>query len=718
MLKTSRYKRFVVTRESENICGAILDFVRSESITILVVGKPTRAGFVSRRKIKKPLRFIFSKTYGVRLVSEMTAAAVAPEPSTTAPLPPEGPHRAAPTGKRLLALSLLAMGIVYGDIGTSPLYAVRECFYGTHAVPLTRANILGVLSLIFWSLIIVVTIKYHVYVLRFDNRGEGGILALMGLIAIDKARSPRVRATLIVLGLFGAALLYGDGMITPAISVLSAIEGLEVATPFFKPYVVPITIGILIGLFLFQRRGTAGVGAVFGPIILTWFTVLALMGIRGILWAPSVLSALNPVHAYHFFLTNGLHGFLVLGAVFLVATGGEALYADLGHFGEKAIQIDWFSVVGPALMLQYLGQGALLITNPQAAHNPFYLLAPKWALYPLVVLAAAATVIASQAIISGVFSLTRQAIQLGYLPRMEIVHTSSAEIGQIYMPAVNWALAAATIAVVIGFRSSTNIAGAYGVAVSTTMIITTILAFVVARDRLGWSVLIAGIVTAGFLIPDLAFLGANSAKIAAGGWFPLLVAAIVFLVMTTWRKGRHVLADKLREGALSPELFVKSLSLRSPQRVAGTAVFMHRNPAVVPSALLHSMKHYKVLHQTVMLLTIHNEEVSHLCDDERLEIEGLGEGIYRITGRYGYMEDIDVPALLALASQRGGPPAPPMETTYFLGRETLIITHRPSGMARWREKLFASMMRNAESAARFFRLPANRVVELGAQIEF
>jgi len=649
----------------------------------------------------------------------MTTVAPPPVPATDSatPAPIEAHHRAEPTGGRLYALALLAMGIVYGDIGTSPLYAVRECFYGTHSVPVTHANILGVLSLIFWSLIIVVTVKYHVYVLRFDNRGEGGILALMGLVAMDKARGPRARAVLMVLGLFGAALLYGDGMITPAISVLSAVEGLEVATPFFKPYVIPITIVILVGLFLFQRRGTAGVGIIFGPIILAWFLVLALMGIRGILWEPSVLTALNPMHAYRFFIANGMHGFLVLGAVFLVATGGEALYADLGHFGEKAIQIDWFSVVGPSLMLHYLGQGALLIRNPQAAHNPFYLLAPAWALYPLVILATAATVIASQAIISGVFSLTRQAIQLGYLPRMEIVHTSSAEIGQIYMPAVNWALAAATIAVVLGFRSSTNIAGAYGVAVSATMIITTILAFIVARDRLGWSVATAGIVTFAFLIADVAFLGANSAKIAAGGWFPLLVAAIVFVVMTTWRRGRHVLAVKLREGALSPEQFVQSLAIRPPQRVAGTAVFMHRNPAVLPSALLHSIKHYKVLHQTVILLTIANEEVSHLGEEERLQVDSLGTGMFRITGRYGYMEDIDVPALLDLASTRGGPPVPPMDTTYFLGRETLIVTSKASGMARWREKIFASMMRNAESAARFFRLPPNRVVELGAQIE-
>src|SRR3954468_4971723 len=418
-------------------------------------------------------------------------------------LGPEQHKREEPTGRRLFSLSLLALGIVYGDIGTSPLYAMRECFYGAHPVPLTQPNVLGVLSLIFWSLVIVVMIKYHIYVLRFDNRGEGGILALMGLVGMDKTRRAAVRATLVVLGVFGAALLYGDGMITPAISVLSAVEGLEIATPFFKPYVIPLTIIILILLFFFQRRGTAGVGAVFGPIMLVWFSTLGLMGIRGILWQPSVLLALNPMHAVRFFIANGLQGFLVLGAVFLVTTGGEALYADLGggflvppggealsagpgHFGEKPIQIDWFSIVGPSLVLHYFGQGALLIRNPAAAHNPFYLLAPKWALYPLVILATMATVIASQAIISGVFSLTRQAIQLGYLPRMEIVHTSRAEIGQVYIPSVNWMLMLATIALVIGFRSSTNLAGAYGVAVSTTMIITKILAYVVAPGLPRW----------------------------------------------------------------------------------------------------------------------------------------------------------------------------------------------------------------------------------------
>jgi KUP system potassium uptake protein len=627
-------------------------------------------------------------------------------------------HREQPSGKRLLSLSLLALGIVYGDIGTSPLYALRECFYGSHPVALTQANVFGVLSLVFWSLVIVVTIKYHVYVLRFDNHGEGGILALMGLIGMDKRRRGAVRGALLVIGIFGASLLYGDGMITPAISVLSAIEGLEIATPFFKPYVLPVTVVILVVLFFFQRRGTAGVGAVFGPIMVVWFVTLAVMGIRGILWEPSVVSAINPLHAVRFFAANGMRGFLVLGAVFLVATGGEALYADLGHFGERAIQIDWFSLVGASLILQYFGQGALLIRQPTAAHNPFYLLAPKWALYPLVALATVATIIASQAIISGVFSLTRQAIQLGYLPRMQIIHTSSVEIGQVYIPSVNWAVMVATIALVLGFRSSSNLAGAYGVAVSTTMLITTILAYVVARDLFGWSALAAGSVTAGFLVADLAFLGANLFKIAEGGWFPLLIAAVVFTLMTTWRRGREILNERLREGTISPDLFVSSLRKQKPVRVPGTAVFMHRTNEVIPPALLHSLKHYKALHQQVILLTIVIEEVARVGDDKRVTIDDLGEGIYSVVGRHGYMEEPDIPALLDRISRERGLNIPPMDTTYFLGRETLIVTPRPSGMATWREKIFASMMRNAESAARFFRLPPNRVVELGAQIEF
>ena len=623
---------------------------------------------------------------------------------------------APPDNKRTMALIVGAIGVVYGDIGTSPLYMLKTAFTGDGALAVTPDNVYGVLSVVFWVLIVVVTLKYITLILRADNNGEGGILALTALVSRGLARQERRRWWLVGFGIFGAAMFYGDGMITPAISVLSAVEGLEVATPFFKPYVIPITIIILVLLFSFQRRGTAGVGLIFGPITLVWFGILAILGIKGIAMHPSVLWALNPLHAVRFFMQNGLHGFLVLGSVFLVATGGEALYADLGHFGEKPIQIDWFSVAAPALVLHYLGQGALLIERPAAAANPFYLLAPAWSLYPLVIIATCATIIASQAIISGAFSLTRQAIQLGYLPRMEIVHTSSAEIGQIYMPTVNWALMVATIVLVIGFGSSSNIAGAYGVAVSTTMIITTILAYVVARDLRGWSRLTAGAITAAFLVGDLAFLIANYAKIVAGGWFPLLIAGAVFTVMTTWRRGREILTEKLRDGTLSPEVFIQSLRVRPPIRVPGTAVFMHRNAGAIPSSLLHSLKHYKALHQRVVLLTIESEEVSHVSPAERFTVEDLGEGIHRIRARYGYMEDIDVPALLERAAEKGLV-VPPMDTTYFLGRETLIVTKRPSGMMRWREKIFASMMRNAESAATFFRLPPNRVVELGAQIE-
>lgn len=622
-----------------------------------------------------------------------------------------------PKGRRLVSLALVAFGIVYGDIGTSPLYAIRECFHGSHRVALNHANVLGVLSLIFWSLIIVVTLKYHVYVLRFDNRGEGGILALMGLVRGARAKRPRLRATLVVLGVFGASLLYGDGMITPAISVLSAIEGLEVATPFFKPYVLPITIGILILLFLFQRRGTAGVGSVFGPVVLLWFATIAVLGVRGILWEPSVLSAMNPQHAIRFFTANGVHAFLVLGAVFLATTGGEALYADLGHFGERPIQIDWFSVVGPSLLLNYFGQGALLIRNPSAAHNPFYLLAPKWALYPLVALATMATVIASQAIISGVFSLTRQGIQLGYLPRMEVIHTSGTAMGQIYLPAVNRAVMVATIALVLGFRTSTNLAAAYGVAVSTTMVITTILAYFVSRDLLGWSRLTAGTVTAAFLVVDLSFFGANMFKVADGGWFPLVIAAVVFTLMTTWRRGRQVLHERVQEESLTSERFVESLRTSAPVRVPGTAVFLSHSSGHIPGSLLHSLKHYKVLHEQVLILTVVTDEVSRVDERSRVSVEPLGEGLFRVVGRYGYMEHVDVPALLERIKDERLKRIDPMDTTYILGVHRLIVTKRPSGMAMWRERVFASMMRNATSASNFFGLPPNRVVELGAQTE-
>jgi len=610
-------------------------------------------------------------------------------------------------------MCLGALGVVYGDIGTSPLYAVRECLTVPHGVPVLRENVFGVLSLIFWSLVVVVTLKYHVYVLRLDNRGEGGILALMGLIRLDRQKRRAMRWILAALGVFGAALLYGDGMITPAISVLSAIEGLSVATHFFDEFVVPITIVILVGLFTFQRHGTGRVGAVFGPVMLIWFSTLAALGVSWIVREPSVLGAINPAYAVRFFSHNGFHGFLVLGLVFLVATGGEALYADLGHFGERPIQIDWFFMVGPSLLLNYFGQGALLLKNPAAIDNPFYRLAPGVLLYPLVVLSAAATIIASQAIISGAFSLTRQAVQLGYMPRVQIDHTSVREIGQIYIPSVNWALAAATVALVLGFRSSSNLAAAYGVAVTTTMVITTFLAYFVSRDR--WGKPLALTVTIGFLIADLAFFFANIVKVPHGGWFPLLVAIGVFTIMTTWRSGRRILTERIREGALSDELFLRDVERRKPPRVAGTAVFMDRTVEGVPLALLHNLKHNKVLHQKVVLLTVETKEIPYVPDDEELEVRELGHGVYRVVLRYGFMESPDVPEALRRVSH------PDLTfdegtTTFFLGRETLLATKRP-GMAIWRERLFSWMTRNAQGAPIYFRLPPNRVVELGAQIE-
>ena len=624
-------------------------------------------------------------------------------------------HSSAPLDRRRVAgLALLALGVVYGDIGTSPLYSMRECFEGPHAVPPTHANVLGVLSLIFWALVIVVTVKYHVYVLRADNNGEGGILALMALVRPVVARG-RGRWILVSLGLFGAALLYGDGIITPAISVLSAVEGLEVATSFFQPYVVTITIGILIGLFLIQRRGTGGVGAVFGPVMLLWFSTLAVMGISGIVHQPSVLKAVNPLYGAHFFLANGMRGFLVLGAVFLVATGGEALYADMGHFGELPIQIDWFSFVAPSLLLNYFGQGALLIQHPEAARNPFYHLAPGWALYPLVVLSTMATVIASQAIISGSFSLTRQAVQLGYLPRVGIVHTSKSEIGQIYIPSVNWLLMISTIGLVLSFHSSTNLAAAYGIAVTTTMLITTLLAFVVAYRRWKWPLWAALGVTLMFLCVDLAFFGANMVKVLQGGWFPLVVGAIVYLLMSTWKRGRDVLAARLQKDAFPFAQFVENTRPDSPARVPGTAIFMARDADATPAALLHNLKHNKVLHEQVVLLTVVTEEIPQVPKEDRIELEDLGKGFYKVIAHYGFMQFPGVPDVLDSLRAKGLD-LDLMRTSFFLSRETLIPSKRP-GMALWREKLFALMSRNALRPTDFFRIPANRVVELGMQVK-
>jgi KUP system potassium uptake protein len=623
------------------------------------------------------------------------------------------PHRIPADRRHLAGLALGALGVVYGDIGTSPLYALRECFHGEHAVVPTAANVLGVLSLIFWALVVIVTLKYQVYVLRADNHGEGGILALMALVRSGLERR-HWRWLLVSLGLFGASLLYGDGVITPAISVLSAVEGLAVATTFFAPYVVPITIGVLILLFLFQRRGTAGIGAVFGPVMLLWFATLAVLGLAAILRAPAVLAAVNPLHAARFFAGNGLRGFLVLGAVFLVATGGEALYADMGHFGRLPIQLNWFTFVAPALLLNYFGQGAMLIAAPQASANPFYRLAPAWALYPLVALATAATVIASQAVISGAFSLTRQAVQLGYLPRVEIVHTSSAAIGQIYIPGLNWLLMLATIGLVLGFRASTRLASAYGVAVTTTMVVTTLLAAVVARRVWGWSLWAVGAVTAGFLAVDLAFFGANIVKVAEGGWFPLLVGVGVYTLMRTWDCGRQILSDLVARDALPFEEFVASTQPDSPVRVPGTAVFMSRNPQATPTSLLHNLKHNHVLHRQVVLLTVLAEEVPQVPAVERVRVEPLGKGFFRVVARYGFMENPELSGMLEGARAQGLD-LDLMKTSFFLGRDTLVPAEHPA-MALWREKLFAVMARNALRPTDFFRIPPNRVVELGMQV--
>ena len=618
-------------------------------------------------------------------------------------------------GSPTSVLCLTALGIVYGDIGTSPLYALRECFYGSHAVPVNHDNVLGVLSLIFWTLLIVVTLKYHVYIIKADNRGEGGILALMALVH-SSIKGRFYELFLVGLGLFGAALLYGDGMITPAISVLSAIEGLEIATPLFESYVVPITIVILVFLFLLQRRGTSGMGVIFGPIILLWFFTLAILGIVNISRSPEVFSAINPVYAIRFFLANGVPGYLVLGSVFLVATGGEALYADLGHFREKPIQIDWFSIVAPSLLLNYFGQGALLLSNPQAANNPFYRLAPEWALFPLVVLAAMATVIASQAVISGVFSLTRQAVLLGYAPRVDIVHTSSREIGQIYIPGANWGLMLATIGLVIAFRDSSNLAAAYGVAITTTMIITTTLAYFVTRHLWKWPLGLSLLVTIGFLAVDFAFFGANIIKLTQGGWFPLFIGAVVFLLFTTWKKGRDLLALKLQQSVFPLKQFIADIQNTSPViRVPAMAIFLSSDPDGTPVALLHNIKHNKVLHQTNVMVTVKVEEFPHVPEKDRFHFEDLGSSVYRVILKYGFMEDPDVPfALLKLREH--GIPFSPGEATYILSRNTLLPSRAP-GMAIWREKLFAFMSSNASRPTEFFRLPPNRVVELGMQIE-
>jgi len=595
------------------------------------------------------------------------------------------------------------------------LYAIRECFRGSHSVPLVAPNVLGILSLIFWSLIIIISFKYVSIVMRADNRGQGGIIALMALLQPPTTEPSPRRSVIAVLGLFGTALLFGDGMITPAISVLSAVEGLHLATPKMQNLVVPITVAILVGLFAFQHRGATRVGRVFGPVTLVWFVVIAALGAMAIAQDPRVLAAVHPGYAWEFLQSNRLAGFLSLGAVFLVVTGGEALYADMGHFGTRPIRVAWFTVVLPALLLNYFGQGALLLRDPSAAENPFYRLAPPWALLPLVTLATAATVIASQAVISGAFSLARQAVQLGYSPRVTIEHTSRQEMGQIYVPAVNWTLMLATIALVISFGSSSRLSAAYGVAVSSDMVITTLLLTVVMVRLWQWSRVATVALGSALLVVDLSFLTANAVKVPQGGWFAVAVAGLVFVLMATWKRGREILYARLRERAVPLEILLADIAAEPPLRVPGTAVFMTPNPGATPPALVHNLAHNKVLHEQVIFLTVLTQEVPVVPPGDRVQVQPLGNGFYWVTARYGFMQDPSVPDVLERLRAHG------LEvrleaSTFFLGRETLIPTERP-GMARWREHLFALMARNAQRATAFFRIPPDQVFEVGVQVE-
>ncbi len=621
---------------------------------------------------------------------------------------------AVPRGWQFSLLSLTVLGVVYGDIGTSPLYSVRECFHGQHAIAVLPQNVLGVLSLIFWALVLVISVKYLVFILRADNRGEGGILALAALVTPVRAAAAR-RGIVPALGLFGAALLYADGMITPAISVLSAVEGLTIAVPSLtQPMIEGIAIAVLLGLFLLQSRGTAGVGTLFGPIILVWFAAIAIIGIWWIASEPGVFRAINPLYAIESFQHNGWHGFMILGAVFLVVTGGEALYADVGHFGAPPIRAAWFAVVLPGLLLNYFGQGAFLLANPGKADHPFYHMAPEWALLPLVMLATVAAVIASQAIITGSFSLTLQAIQLGYCPRMTIEHTSSEQKGQIFVPAVNWLLMLACIGLVLGFNSSSNLAAAYGVAITITMVITTVLFFVLVKDRWKWSWPLALGVSGVFLTIDISFFGANALKLAHGGWFPLVVAGGVYLVMGTWRKGRRLVTERLRKRLIPLELYIAELLTKPPARVPGIAVFMASNPIGTPLALKHNVIHNKVLHETVVVVTVETAEIPHVLSAGRAVVEEVGEGFWRIFITYGFMDQPDIPQALAAVRHPGLVLTP--NVSYFLGRETVLASDRP-GMALWRERLFVWMSRNAQTATHFFRLPPEQVIEVGVQVE-
>jgi KUP system potassium uptake protein len=617
---------------------------------------------------------------------------------------------------RQLALVIGSLGVVYGDIGTSPLYALRECFDSQHGVAPTSAHVLGIVSLILWTLTLMVSVKYLAFVMRANNRGEGGILALLALLHQGgEATYGKLKGRLLILGAFGAALLYGDGIITPAITVLSAIEGLEVATPLFKPIVVPVSVGILLFLFSLQRHGTGRIGTIFGPVMVVWFLVLGALGLRSAVLTPEIFGAVNPYHAIHFLFESPRLSFVVLGAVFLAVTGVEALYADMGHFGATPIRRAWFSLAFPGLVLNYLGQGALLLRDPAAVKNPFYLLAPSWAVYWLVGLATLAAVIASQALISGTYSITMQGIQMGLLPRMKIRHTSQSEMGQIYVPLVNWALMVACVGLVLGFRSSSGLASAYGIAVSLTMLITTALFYVAARHLWKWPAPLAVGVAGFFFLIEGTFVCANALKVSNGGWFPLLIGLLFSVCMLTWSLGRKTLRERLSSTFLPFDVFLQDLALNPPQRVPGIAVFLSGNPTGTPLALLHNLKHNRVLHQRVIVLNIINRDVPHVAEEDRLKVEVLQPDIFRLTGHYGFMEQPDIPKLLQKLDRKILP-FEMMKATFFLSRET-IIPGRKKGMAQWRKQLFAALSRNAQPVTAYFKLPANRVVELGMQVE-
>ncbi len=631
-----------------------------------------------------------------------------------APKAGDGPGPKA--NRRLLQLSLAALGVVFGDIATSPIYAIRECFYGDYGIEVSHFNIMGIISLVFWSLLIVVGLKYLIFVFRADNRGEGGVLALTALARQQGDSSRRRRGIGIIgLGLFAACLLYGDGMITPAISVLSAVEGLRIVTPALKPYILPLTIIILCGLFLIQRSGTARVGGLFGPIIMVWLIFLAITGVAQIIRSPQILAAVFPWHGIEFLLLNKAKGFLVLGAVFLVVTGTEALYADIGHFGVRPIRLTWFVLVFPALLLNYFGQGAMLLMRPEEAHHPFYAMVPSWATVPTVVLATLATIIASQAVISGAFSLTHQAIQLGFLPRLRIRHTSAAQMGQIYVGPVNWMLMLCTIALVVGFQSSSRLAAAYGVAVTSTMLITTTLFYRVSRHLWHWPLYSAVLLTGFFYVVDVTFFSANITKILHGAWFPLAIGGVFYTLMITWARGREILVDQLRRMMPPMRAFISSLSVVTASRIDSQAVFLTGNPHIVPVALAKNVKHNRIIHRRTVLLHFRVEEVPRVPNLNKVKVEKLGRGFYRMTLRFGFMEEAQLETAFALAREQGLD-LDLKQITYYIGREKLIVG-ASGAMARWRANLFIFMSRNATDAASFFNLPPGQVVEIGVRLE-